>query len=66
LCSNWLLKHITEEKIEERIQVMGRQGRRHKQLLDGKMELEIERVSIKLLSVEVLWKRLWTFCKTTV
>ena len=37
LCRNCLLKHVTEEKIERWMQVMGRRGRRHKQLLDGLM-----------------------------
>jgi len=31
---NCLLEHITEGKIEERIEVIERQGRRHKQTLD--------------------------------
>jgi hypothetical protein len=31
---NCLLKHVTEGKIEGRIEVMGRRGRRRKQLLD--------------------------------
>jgi len=31
---NYLLKHVTEGKIEEKIEVMGRRGRRCKQLLD--------------------------------
>jgi len=30
----YLLKHLTEGKVEERIDVMGRQRRRWKQLLD--------------------------------
>jgi hypothetical protein len=34
LCRNCLLKHVTEGKLEERIQMTGRRGRRHKQLLD--------------------------------
>jgi hypothetical protein len=34
LHSNFLLKHVTEEKIEER----GRRGRKRKQLLDDFME----------------------------
>jgi hypothetical protein len=35
---NCLLKHVIEGKIEERIEVMGRRGRRHKQLLDDLKE----------------------------
>ena len=31
---NWLLKHIIEGKIEGRIEVTGRRGRRRKQVLD--------------------------------
>jgi hypothetical protein len=31
---NCLLKHVIERKIEGRIEVTGRRGRRHKQLLD--------------------------------
>jgi hypothetical protein len=38
LCRNCLLKHDIEGKIERRIEVMGRQGRRHKQLLDDLKE----------------------------
>jgi hypothetical protein len=32
---NCLLKYVIEGKLEGRIKVTGRQGRRHKQLLDG-------------------------------
>jgi len=35
---NCLLKHSIEGKVEGRIKVMGRQGRRHKQLLDDLKE----------------------------
>jgi hypothetical protein len=38
LCRNCLLKHVIEGKIEGRIEVMGRRGRRHKQLLDDLKE----------------------------
>jgi hypothetical protein len=34
LRTNCLLKHVTEGKIEGKIEVMGRTGRRRKQLLD--------------------------------
>jgi hypothetical protein len=47
LRSNCLLKHVVEGKIEEGIEVTGRQGRRRKQLLDdlegNERILEIER-----------------------
>jgi hypothetical protein len=35
---NCLLKHITEEKIEEGIEVKGKRGRRSKQILDDLKE----------------------------
>ena len=35
---NCLLKHITEGKIQVMIEVMGRRGRRHKQLMDDHKE----------------------------
>jgi len=35
---NCLLKHITEGKIQVMIEVMGRRGRRHKQLMDDLKE----------------------------
>jgi hypothetical protein len=38
LRSNYILKHIIEGKIEWRIEVMGRWGRRCKRLLDGLKE----------------------------
>ena len=44
--TNCSLKHVMEEKIEGRIEVTGRQGRRCKQLLDNprkKFVLEIKR-----------------------
>jgi hypothetical protein len=39
-CRNCLLKQVIEGKIEERIEVMGRPGRRCKQLLDNLNERE--------------------------
>jgi hypothetical protein len=36
---NYLLKHVTEGKIQEEMEVTGKQGRRHKQLLDGLKEM---------------------------
>jgi hypothetical protein len=62
-----LLKHVNEGKIEGRIEVTGRRGRRRKQLLDDLKEnyMEIERESTRSQSVEnALWKRLWTCQKT--
>jgi hypothetical protein len=38
LCRNCLLKHVVEGTIEGRIEVMGRRGRRRKQLLDDLRE----------------------------
>jgi hypothetical protein len=38
LRGNYLLKHVIEGKIEERIEVTGRGGRRRKQLLDDLKE----------------------------
>jgi hypothetical protein len=35
---NIFLKHITEGEIEKRIEVIGRRGRRHEQLLAGLKE----------------------------
>jgi hypothetical protein len=39
---NCLLKHVIEGKLEGRIQVSGRRGRRHKQLVDELKNLEEE------------------------
>ena len=52
---NCFLKHVTEEKIEGRIEVTGRRGRRHKQLLD---DLKERRVFSKLKK-EALDRCLW-------
>jgi len=38
LCTNCLLNYVTEEKINGRTEVTGRQGRRYKQLLDDLKE----------------------------
>jgi hypothetical protein len=38
LCRNCLLKHVTEGKMEGRVEVTGRRGRRSKQLLDELQE----------------------------
>ena len=63
---NCLLKHVIEGKVEGRIEVMGRRGRRRKQLVDGVKEriLEIERGSTRRHSVENwFWKKLWGCCE---
>jgi len=39
LCRNCLLRHVIEGKMEGRIEVVGIQGRRFKQLLDDCMTL---------------------------
>jgi hypothetical protein len=39
LRSNCLLKHVIEGKIEGRIEVTGRRGRKHNQLLDDGKEM---------------------------
>jgi hypothetical protein len=62
---NCLLKHVIEGKLEGRIEMTGRRGRRRKQLLDDLKEkekiLEIERGSTRSHPVEnSLWKRLRT------
>ena len=57
-CRNCLMKHIIEGKIEGRIEVTGRQGRKRKQLLDDHRK----KGSARSQSVEHwLWKRLWNF-----
>jgi hypothetical protein len=38
LCRNIFLKHVIERETEERIEVVGRRGRRHEQLLAGLKE----------------------------
>jgi hypothetical protein len=45
LHGNCFLRHVTAGKIEGRIEVTGRRGRRHKQLLD---ELKERRAFLKL------------------
>jgi hypothetical protein len=52
---NCLLKHITEGKIEGRIGVMGRRGRRCKQLLDNlKVKREYQKLKEEALDHTVL------------
>jgi len=52
---NGRLKHVTEGKIEGRIEATGRRGRRHKQLLD---DLKEER-GYRKLTEEVPTRTLW-------
>ena len=64
LRGNCLMKHVIEVKIEGRIEVSGRRGRRRKQLLN---DLTEKRRCCKLREEALdraLWKRLLT-CKTT-
>jgi hypothetical protein len=65
---NCLLKHVIEGKLEGRMEMTGRRGRRRKQLLYDLREraiLEIERGSTRSHPVEIsLWKRLQTCRKT--
>ena len=55
LCRNCLLQHVTEGKIEGRIEVAGRRGRRSKQLFD---DLEEKRGFWKMKE-EALDRTLW-------
>ena len=52
---NWLLTHVIEGKIEGRIEVTGRRGRRCKQLLGGLKEKR----GYRKLKEEVLDRTLW-------
>jgi hypothetical protein len=67
--SSSLLKHVIEGKLEGRVEVTVRQGRRCKQLLDYFKEKEdtvIYTGSIRSQCVEKsLWKRLWTVIRQT-
>ena len=55
VCRNCLLKNIIEGKVEGRIEVTGRRGRRRKQLLDDLTEM---RRYWKLKEV-ILYRTLW-------
>jgi hypothetical protein len=65
---NCFLKHVIEGKLEGRIEMTGRRGRRRKQLLDDlkkKKILDIERGRTRSHPMEnSLWKRLRTCRKT--
>jgi len=58
LRNNCLLQHVSEEKIEGRIEMMGRRGRRSKELLD---DLKEKRGYCKLTE-EALDRTLWRTC----
>jgi transposase len=64
LCRNCLQRQVIEGKIEEKIEVLGRQEKRSMQLLHDLKEvgiLETERESTRSHSAEnSLWKKLWT------
>jgi hypothetical protein len=60
LRSNYLLKHVTEGKIEGRVSD-GKQGRRRRQLLD---DLKETREYWNMQEENSVWKRLWTSRKT--
>jgi hypothetical protein len=55
LLRNCLLKHMIEQKLEGRIEVMGRRGRRRKQLLD---DIKEKKADWKLKE-EALDRTLW-------
>jgi hypothetical protein len=68
LCRNCLLKHMIEGKLQGRIEMTERRGRRCKQLLNDLKEkkiLEIERGRTRSHPMESsLWRRLRACCKT--
>jgi hypothetical protein len=60
LRSNSLLKHVLEGRLERKLQVTGRQGRKHDQLLDDLKETRGYRTLKKAAldhTVEELWKK---------
>jgi hypothetical protein len=62
LCSNCLLKHVLEGKLEGRMEVMGRQGRRRKKLLD---DLKGGQKEYWKLREETLHRTQWRTCHRT-
>jgi hypothetical protein len=66
---NCFLKHIIEEKLEGRIKVTRRRGRKCKQLLDDLKERrwywKLEEEALDHTLETSLWKRLWP-CRKTV
>jgi hypothetical protein len=66
---NYLLKHVAEEKLEGRMEMTGRRGRRRKQLLDDlKEKTRYWKLKEEALD-RTVWrtrfgKRLWTCHKT--
>ena len=65
---NRLLKHVSEGKIEGRIEVTGRRGRRRKQLPDDLKEKreywKLKEEALDRTPENWLWTRLWTFLMT--
>ena len=65
---NCFLKHFTERRIERRIEVTGRQGRRRKQLLYDIKEKRIYWIlneeALEGILWNSVWKRLWTSLNT--
>ena len=55
LAQELILKHVIEVKIEGRVEVAGRQGRGHKQLLDGLKET----TGYSKLKQEALYRTVW-------
>jgi len=65
LVTSFLQKHVTEGKIEGKIELTGRGGRRRKQLLDGlKDKGEYFNLKWKHYVENSLWKKLQTCRKT--
>jgi hypothetical protein len=60
---NCLLQRVIESKIQEGIEVTGRQGRRRRKLLNDLKERR-GYCRLKEEALEELWKRLWTCRKT--
>jgi hypothetical protein len=56
--SNYLLKHVIEGKIEGKVKVTGKRGRRRKKLLDDFKE----KTNYWKLKEEALHCLLWTAC----
>jgi len=57
---NRLLKHVIEGEMEERIKVMGKRGRRRKQLLNDLKEKEsIMEIEIESASSHFVENSLW-------
>jgi transposase-like protein len=61
---NCHLKHVIERRIEGRMRVRGRRGRRRKKLLANLKETRGHRKLIALSVENLLWEMLWTCLKT--